>query len=398
MASSTKWSSIDDSEYDAAEIMVQHSRSARSNATLNGYTVTETQPYTLAAIQSQPQTNSMSNVSLPPYSNFQPPYQSIGTRDQAQGFDVSFDGKLPPPHAVPGSSEHHGRDSFSDMPQSATSDASGKDQNSNVLSQNGRPQQGNGGIDDSEPTSPISTRDFSRHNIDESEPWAQRSNQGAGVQQDIKGETEQKPAWSELKTKAGKERKRLPLACIACRRKKIRCSGEKPSCKHCMRSRIPCVYKVTQRKAAPRTDYMAMLDKRLKRMEERVIKIIPKDEMAGPSAVPRAIIKPPPPAPANGGKKRAAEEAFGVESRTEEWAPPKLDPSLFKGKDGAESRINTEGEEFLPPAEIQEHLSEVFFDYLYGQSYHLLHKPSYMRRLKYIFRTSLLIGSQRLIC
>lgn len=48
------------------------------------------------------------------------------------------------------------------------------------------------------------------------------------------------PPWSELKTKAGKERKRLPLACIACRRKKIRCSGEKPACKHCLRSRIPC--------------------------------------------------------------------------------------------------------------------------------------------------------------
>lgn len=49
----------------------------------------------------------------------------------------------------------------------------------------------------------------------------------------------QQPLWSELKTKAGKERKRLPLACIACRRKKIRCSGEKPACKHCLRSRIP---------------------------------------------------------------------------------------------------------------------------------------------------------------
>ena len=42
-----------------------------------------------------------------------------------------------------------------------------------------------------------------------------------------------------------------------------------------------------------------------------------------------------------------------------------------------------EGAESLPSTEIQEHLSEVFFEYLYGQSYHLLHKPSYMRRLRY---------------
>lgn len=62
--------------------------------------------------------------------------------------------------------------------------------------------------------------------------------------------SEMHPAWTELKTKAGKERKRLPLACIACRRKKIRCSGEKPSCKHCLRSRIPCIYKVSNRKVS----------------------------------------------------------------------------------------------------------------------------------------------------
>jgi hypothetical protein len=100
------------------------------------------------------------------------------------------------------------------------------------------------------------------------------------------------PLWSEMKTKAGKERKRLPLACIACRRKKIRCSGEKPACKHCVRSRIPCVYKVTARKAAPRTDYMAMLDKRLKRMEDRVVRLIPKESLPSVANVGRSVVKP----------------------------------------------------------------------------------------------------------
>ncbi|KAL6414060.1 transcription factor 2 [Ilyonectria robusta] len=58
--------------------------------------------------------------------------------------------------------------------------------------------------------------------------------------------------WRGLKTKAGKDRKRLPLACISCRRKKIRCSGEEPTCKHCSRLRIPCEYKVNTRKSAQR--------------------------------------------------------------------------------------------------------------------------------------------------
>ncbi|KAL4871508.1 hypothetical protein BDV12DRAFT_183635 [Aspergillus spectabilis] len=195
-----------------------------------------------------------------------------------------------------------------------------------------------------------------------------------------------KPVWSETKTKAGKERKRLPLACIACRRKKIRCSGEKPACKHCSRSRIPCVYKVTTRKAAPRTDYMAMLDKRLKRMEDRVIKTIPKDDSRDMAAIGRSVVRPPQPGQVTKSqKKRSADEAFAAEM--EEWGqttrngPQDTFPMRREGKPDGPS-LMTEGAEFLPSLEIQEHLAEVFFDCVYGQSYLLLHKPSFMRRLK----------------
>lgn len=199
------------------------------------------------------------------------------------------------------------------------------------------------------------------------------------------------PAWAELKTKAGKERKRLPLACIACRRKKIRCSGEKPACKHCLRSRIPCVYKVTTRKAAPRTDYMAMLDKRLKRMEERVIKIMPKDEQRNVDVIGRAVVKPALPGlPAKPGadKKRAADEAFGDELN--EWSKARPATGAKGGArnatssakaDRAKDSLLLDGAESLPSQELQQHLAEVFFDFVYGQGYHLLHKPSYMRKL-----------------
>ncbi|KAI0024810.1 zinc finger transcription factor 1 [Xylariomycetidae sp. FL0641] len=205
--------------------------------------------------------------------------------------------------------------------------------------------------------------------------------------------TDPAPAWSELKTKAGKERKRLPLACIACRRKKIRCSGEKPACKHCLRSRIPCVYKVTTRKAAPRTDYMAMLDKRLKRMEDRIIKIVPKSEQdSSASNVVRGVVKPnlpgSLPAAKQSAKKRGADEAFGAEldhwarsaSKTRPDSSGK--PTSLQVQEAEESKLLHEGAEALPPKDIQEHLAEVFFDNIYGQAYHLLHKPSYIRKLK----------------
>jgi hypothetical protein len=261
---------------------------------------------------------------------------------------------------------------------------------------------------ESETTGPASVQDQSARMYDDIDSLSQTSqgnphaisdrpdskddDHDDGNRASSQGADRDKPVWSELRTKAGKERKRLPLACIACRRKKIRCSGEKPACKHCFRSRIPCVYKVTTRKAAPRTDYMAMLDKRLKRMEERVIKFIPNGETRDMAAIGRAMVKPalvgqgPKPAKA-AQKKRSADEAFT--SELEEWTrgsrnppsqdafPMRRDPKSLEG-----TGMLTEGAEYLPPMEIQEHLCEVFFDCVYGQSYLLLHKPSFMRRLK----------------
>lgn len=190
------------------------------------------------------------------------------------------------------------------------------------------------------------------------------------------------PPWGELRTKAGKERKRLPLACIACRRKKIRCSGEKPACKHCLKSRIPCVYKITTRKAAPRTDYMAMLDRRLKRIEERIMKIVPK-EVQDPTLVTRAQVKPiiagTAPGRNVGGKKRLAEDAFGAELAALAAKPDsrnnneeqELGSLHMQGVE--EGALLAEGAAALPSQDIQEHLAEVYFGNLSGQSYHLLH-------------------------
>ncbi|MBE3112830.1 MAG: Zn(II)2Cys6 transcription factor, partial [Acidobacteria bacterium] len=216
--------------------------------------------------------------------------------------------------------------------------------------------------------------------------------EGADMSSKGKDDKSEGPTWSELKTKAGKERKRLPLACIACRRKKIRCSGEKPACKHCLRSRIPCVYKVTTRKAAPRTDYMAMLDKRLKRMEERIIKVVPKAEQEA-AGIQRAVVKPPIPgslpASKSATKKRGADEAFGHDLDRWARAPSKtqLDgsskPSAVQVQENEESKLFLEGLDALPPKDIQEHLAEVFFENIYGQAYHILHKPSYVRKLRY---------------
>ena len=381
------WPSMPDAaqhqqDYAAAESLLQHSRSARSTeaTTRDGFT---------AAIPPRPTTQAAQTYVLEPT---QAPLMDAMPPVQYQN---QFNHSYQPPHAP----HEHVPQSFrpSLEPSPTTSDLQGTldhpmpsqqthGQTPTSLRAGNRGAEGNGrgrsnnehAAEGSESASPIERRE-SKGTIS----WPSRSkNERAAAKATTSEDLEEKPVWSEMKTKAGKERKRLPLACIACRRKKIRCSGEKPACKHCQRSRVPCVYKVTTRKAAPRTDYMAMLDRRLKRMEERVIKIVPKDEEAvdGP-LIPRAVLKPSAGNQTASGKKRAAEEAFGPQLVL--WADDKTSSHPQKGKKTNENKTSQEGAEYLPPPEIQEHLSELFFDYLYGQSYHVLHKPSYMRRLRY---------------
>ncbi|MCJ1397989.1 hypothetical protein MMC11_001185 [Xylographa trunciseda] len=330
----------------------------------------------------------LSEIQIPQYPDFKLPYQN-SLPGHVSGYESPLDGRLDSPQDSKGPYDRRMHGSITEMSERRVSIPSTGAHRGSVtsLGKGGFPIR-NGSIDDSEVTSPISSQGLGTRTSDESIPQVHNVGACDGRGEDSKNQDnkDKPPPWSELKTKAGKERKRLPLACIACRRKKIRCSGEKPACKHCLRSRIPCVYKVTTRKAAPRTDYMAMLDKRLKRMEERVIKIIPIQETGKLSGIGRANVKPNSvqPLKTNGTKKRAAEEAFSND--LDEWSQSGMNRTghtrQVSGLDHSENRLLAEGAENLPPKEIQEHLSEVFFDCLYGQSYHLLHKPSFMRRLR----------------
>lgn len=345
----------------------------------------------LQSVQPQHQTNHVSAVLISPYPDFGVPYQNH-TGEHGQGFESSLDGRVDSPQDGKSAFDRRLQGSFSGVSGGRGSSASGKGRPSSLGSAGySGYHRRNGSMDDTEVTSPTSSRGYGARHSDETVPLVRNLGMEDGIGEDPmnKDEKERPPSWSELKTKAGKERKRLPLACIACRRKKIRCSGEKPACQHCLRSRIPCVYKVTTRKAAPRTDYMAMLDKRLKRMEERVIKIIPKEETSGMAAIGRANVNPSPqsqPVKNGSAKKRQADEAFGPEF--DDWAQSGMNNAGAimtrppKGLETDEKRLLTEGGESLPSKEIQEHLSETFFDYVYGQTYHVLHKPSFMRRLR----------------
>ena len=116
------------------------------------------------------------------------------------------------------------------------------------------------------------------------------------------------------------------------------------------------------------------------------MRIIPGDETDASAGIGRANVRPVAPGQSTKvqvGRKRAADEAFG-QPQIEEWALLKGNKQPLQGLEPEETKALTEGADKLPSKEMQEHLAEVFFDSLYGQSYHLLHKPSFMRSLRYV--------------
>ncbi|KAI9838016.1 MAG: hypothetical protein M1819_006170 [Sarea resinae] len=368
---------------------------------MNDYMPSDSRNQHLHSSQPPLRPDSLPRPAMPAYPNFTMPFQN--SPKDTSGFEGSIDSRMASPMDRTGAFNIPQQGPVYDLssgPQN-TMASTGEHRTSNSSGAATRNRNGSG--DESGTASPESARGqgwqssldgYGGDDIQGSDGIGHFMEGGSEMEskgRDDKGDAP--PPWSDLKTKAGKERKRLPLACIACRRKKIRCSGEKPACKHCLRSRIPCVYKVTTRKAAPRTDYMAMLDKRMKRMEERVIKTIPKDDLRDISSVGRAVVKPDSPGgqtKSAGNRKRSAQEAFGTE--LDDWAnsgiqiqgdsTPKRPPGQPRVQESEENKLLTEGAESLPSKEVQEHLAEVFFEFVYGQSYLLLHKPSFMRRLR----------------
>jgi hypothetical protein len=58
------------------------------------------------------------------------------------------------------------------------------------------------------------------------------------------------------------------IACVICRKRKLKCDGSKPSCSTCTRLGHNCAYDEVRRKSGPKRGYV-------KALEERLSKLIP---------------------------------------------------------------------------------------------------------------------------
>jgi hypothetical protein len=53
------------------------------------------------------------------------------------------------------------------------------------------------------------------------------------------------------------------IACIICRKRKLKCDGTKPSCSTCTRLGHSCAYDEVRRKSGPKRGYVKALEERL---------------------------------------------------------------------------------------------------------------------------------------
>lgn len=53
------------------------------------------------------------------------------------------------------------------------------------------------------------------------------------------------------------------LACMICRKRKLKCDGAKPSCSTCTRLGHSCAYDEVRRKSGPKRGYVKALEERL---------------------------------------------------------------------------------------------------------------------------------------
>lgn len=55
------------------------------------------------------------------------------------------------------------------------------------------------------------------------------------------------------------------IACVLCRKRKLRCDGARPTCSTCKRLSHDCAYDEVRKKSGPKRGYVKLLEQRLRK-------------------------------------------------------------------------------------------------------------------------------------
>ncbi|KAK9467484.1 fungal-specific transcription factor domain-containing protein [Lipomyces arxii] len=227
------------------------------------------------------------------------------------------------------------------------------------------------------------------------------SNQYTSDSSNLKGASIERAAESK---RLDRNTPNIPLskriACAICRKRKLKCDGNRPTCGTCFRRQHDCVYEETRRKSGPKRGYVKMLEERLAHVEGLLSASVSQSE-SSTSASNHSQVSGLSPTLSSLGQgsglisenplvglpqtvspqQRTLPESFQLFNLEDNGVDMFGIPSLPGGdSENFFELISLGMEEQLPPKEITDELTESYFN-SFHKSYPMLHKPRFMLAL-----------------
>ncbi|KAF1939549.1 binuclear zinc transcription factor [Clathrospora elynae] len=192
--------------------------------------------------------------------------------------------------------------------------------------------------------------------------------------------------YQEAQNEGSNKLKRI--ACVLCRKRKLRCDGTRPTCSTCKRLSHDCAYDEVRKKSGPKRGYVKLLEQRLQQVET----LLKSQDTTDPS---RDATRPDPAsayvastinqALQNTGDLRMAPD--DPQRTASESRLPAADPFQNGGANGnnAEPEISWEMiglglEEPLPPQDVMDDLYQIYFSKVH-LSIPIIHRPRFLAAL-----------------
>ncbi|KAI1831490.1 transcriptional regulator family: Fungal Specific TF [Penicillium roqueforti] len=186
------------------------------------------------------------------------------------------------------------------------------------------------------------------------------------------------------------------IACVVCRRRKLRCDGRRPSCGTCSRLGHECSYDEVRKKSGPKRGYVKQLEARLAQVETllKVQDPEPTQRTSQPQPLENAFTAPIadesildlPDLSDLGGlagiggnmdNSFSASIAPGAGQPSQILYPP---PPITQGDNSQWDLISLGLEEPLPPQDVIDELDALFFEKIYPMM-PIIHRPRYYAAL-----------------
>ncbi|KAF2691293.1 hypothetical protein K458DRAFT_69880 [Lentithecium fluviatile CBS 122367] len=172
------------------------------------------------------------------------------------------------------------------------------------------------------------------------------------------------------------------IACVLCRKRKLRCDGARPTCGTCKRLSHDCAYDEVRKKSGPKRGYVKLLEARLQQVEtllkNQETPDVNKDASRQDSTTAYVATTLQQPLP------NSSNDFLGAPDK----APLSISPGPDSFQNGGTSAHTAEGEfpwemiglgldEPLPPQDVMDDLYQIYFVKIH-QSFPIIHKPRFM--------------------